>query len=130
MLLVDGRSGVARAQQHPPAEPTLEEDLARRPDESEHGLGQAVIDPTAPLAQIGVIVEHDPSYHGPEDVDVTTLIVRAAIPFTTWGIEQLARVSVPSRSTQPRAGRVSARRSCSISCCSLWVRDASGWDRC
>ncbi|AKF08657.1 hypothetical protein [Sandaracinus amylolyticus] len=81
------------AQRDEEPEPTIEEDLAR-----------VVVDPIAPLAQLSVLVEHDATYHGPRDLDATTLIIRPAIPFSTWDVQQLARLSIEYEIDRPEGG--------------------------
>lgn len=88
-------SSMASAQAERP-EPTLEEGLGRVPhDAGPSSAAQDVVDPTAPLLQIAMRLEWDPSHHGEESAAGVALLVRPTLPFTAWGVPNLMRVSVP-----------------------------------
>lgn len=100
ILVNAGSVAVAQQVPEPPAqqtpEPTLEEDLSRSAEPRDaSSTAQDAIDPTAPLLQVALRLEWDPSHHGEQGASAVALLFRPSVPFEAWGVPNLLRVVVP-----------------------------------
>lgn len=73
-------------------------DAEARGDQS---LGQAANDPTASLMSLQISDWYNIRFHGLDDEDANTVVVRSAIPFQTGDLNHIFRVTVPFITDNP-----------------------------
>jgi hypothetical protein len=57
-------------------------------------LEQQSRNPTAALTMFQILINHTPSFHNLEDADMTNIALMPVIPFKTWNLQHIARITL------------------------------------
>jgi hypothetical protein len=84
-----------------PGAAVAQETKAAEPAPGGQSLDQAANDPTASLMSVQIQDVYAGNYHNLDDENGNTVLVRAAVPFQTAGINNIARITVPFVTDSP-----------------------------
>ena len=74
-------------------------------EETKQSLDQAASDPTASLMAVQIQNLYSGDYYNLNDESSNSLLLRSAIPFQAFGVNNIARVSLPVVTQRPQRER-------------------------